>query len=115
MSEVGNIVHIVISGGVIIGVFDLDSDANELANGAPPGTVVEPWLVSVKADVSPRLVKKDVYAIGDRVVYDDGTDKGSGYVNIVREGLYRISNETNAAPYVWMMTQEILGIYSETA
>jgi hypothetical protein len=115
MKEFPDIVHIVISEGKVIGVFDLDSTAKEFAKGTEYASTTEPWVVSKDDSVATRLESREAYKEGDRVMFDDGEDRGCGRVDFIRPNLYRILADRHEKPVVWMLHEDILGIYSESA
>lgn len=118
MPESSDIVHIVIQGGVVVGVFDTDSAANEFRASLPEAAKVDSWVVARGPTERPIVKKQARYEVRDDVLFDDGIDKGRGIIDHINDrtktyAVYRIRDEDGRI--FWMLGEEILGIFSETA
>jgi hypothetical protein len=115
MKELSPIVHIVTDGTGVIGVFEDDNKANELA-ASYPGASVESWMVNDQ-EAPVNLRKKDRYDVNDSVVYKDGIVEGIGIVLEVEftaldssdSVLYFVQGDHKDAP-IWLMGKDIKGL-----
>lgn len=106
-----DIVHVVTKSGVIIGVFDLDTDASLFAAQSGDGARFESWVIQKHEGITQRLERRLAYEVDDVVMYNDGSDAGNGKIDFVKSrGVYRI---VGAEGIVWMTHEEILGMVPE--
>jgi hypothetical protein len=115
MKELSPIVHIVTDGTGVIGVFEDDTKAHELAVSYP-GASVESWMVNDQ-ETPVNLQKKERYETNDSVVYKDGIIEGIGIVLEVESTaldsrdsvLYFVQGDHKDAP-LWLMGKDIKGM-----